>query len=93
MRDLNPIPFDNVQYCRLLAANYKFIEFRATGKEIETGEDTYKRELVLVAYKSEPLQVPQATRLHYVAPIDDPEVKELADGPHDYVVYIETARV
>ena len=55
MRDRYSIQFDNVQYCRLLAANMKYVGLFATGREIEYGEDDYRREIVLKAYCDMPL--------------------------------------
>lgn len=79
------ILFDEVQYSRLLASNFKFLEIISTGNEIEVEPDIYKREIVLVAHKTQPRTSAASYPLHYYGPINDTEFAELA-STRDYVV-------
>lgn len=76
--------FDQVQYSRLLANGYKFIELEATGKDIETDEDSYKKEINLIAHKEKPNQTDR-----YILEIADPEILEMLKGSDTDVFYLK----
>ena len=76
--------FNNVEHGKLLGEGYKFIEIIATGKDVETSEDYFRKEVILVAHKSKP-----KTSQHYVVEIMDDEIKEIARGNDTDIFYLQ----
>ncbi len=81
---MTSIEFTPARYTGLLEGSFKFVELVATGKEVQTSEDYYKKEIILRAYKLMPVR-----SIHYVMPVDDDELRELATGSDTDIVYIE----
>ena len=78
--------FNITEYYLLLNAGYKFIELNATGEDIETSVECFKKVVELTAYKEQP-----TTSLHYVLEIVDSEVKDMLNGSDTDIFYIKTA--
>ena len=78
------IEFDTVEYNRLLASDFKFIEIIATGKEIETSGDHYKKEIQLIPHKTKP-----TNSIHYVMSVNDGELNDIAQGSDTDIFYLE----
>ena len=76
--------FNKDQYTDLLSSGYKFVEIVATGKEVETSEDCFKKEVILRAYKVAP-----AHSSHYVMEIEDHELTELVQGTDTDIFYVD----
>lgn len=89
MRDLVPIPFDNVHYQWLMASEYKYVTIEATGKEIEYGDEDYRREIVVTMYRKQPMKTPEGLSLSYCLEKEEEEIEWLALGEHNYIVYVE----
>ncbi len=75
--------FNNVEYNRILAAGYKFIELQAPGTEVETSNDYFKKTVLLIPHKSKPENID-----HYVMDIDDYEVKDMLRGSDTDIFYV-----
>jgi hypothetical protein len=76
------IEFDREGYARLTASGFKYIELNATGEEVETSTDCFKKVILLVPHKAQPTDA-----RHYVLEIDDLEVQDLFE-PTDTDVFL-----
>jgi len=83
---MEKIEFTNVEHARLSAAGYKFIEIIATGREVETSEDYYRKEVIFRAHKTQP---PPGD--HYIISIDEDEIREAVQGSDTDIFYVERA--
>ena len=71
------------EYNELLKEGYKFIEINASGIEVDAADGNFKKEILLTAYRTKPLNSP-----HYVLDINDKEVKEMAAGNDTDIFFI-----
>ncbi len=80
---MEKIEFTLEEYKLLLKEGYKFIEINATGMEVNTEDDEYKKEILLTAFKTKP-----TTSDHYILPITDKEIEEMALGNNTDIFFI-----
>ena len=78
------IPFNEIAYARVLEGSYIHVEIISTGREIETSEDVFRKELILRCYKEEPTD-----SKHYVVTLPSEEIAELSKGNDTDIVFIE----
>gem|GEM_PF-5428818 len=78
------VEFNNVEYAKLLAGGYKFIEIRATGQEIESSTDYYRKVVHLVPHITRPEQAD-----HYIVDITDTEIDEIANGNDTDIFFVQ----
>jgi len=76
--------FNNVEYCRLLGFGYKYITLFATGREVESWDDVYLKEIIITPHKTKPQNA-----ICYILPINDPELKDIAQGNDTDIFYVE----
>jgi hypothetical protein len=78
------IEFNAAECARLLNSQWQYIEIIATGKEIETSEGYFKKEIRLIPHETKP-----KNSNHYTIPVNDSEVAEMAEGSDTDIFYIE----
>ena len=80
---MEKIEFTLEEYKLLLKEGYKYIEINATGMEVDNEDGNFKKEILLTAFKTKPEKSE-----HYVVPITDEEVKEMANGNDTDIFFI-----
>ena len=81
---MDKVEFNNVEHVLLLAEGYKYVEMVATGVEVKTSEDFYRKEIVLIAHRDKPEKSE-----HYILDINDNEVTEMAQGTDTDIFYLQ----
>lgn len=81
---MKPQEFNQQLLQELKANGYKYIEINATGSEVESSVDYFRKEVLVIPHHEKP-----ESSKHYVMSIEDDEVADIASGNDTDIFYLQ----